>query len=152
MKWKSLAQASVLAVALAIGSIVPASAQQYEYEPGEGLHQEEWYDPSDWFKEDWATNYEADRWDNGYDDYDYGRYDTYDYDYGGDYSIGDDIDQQQWWNPADWFDERPAYNLFSDDYYDGYGYGDVGYDTDWTDNDWGYDYWNNDWDGGDDVW
>ena len=74
----------------------------YEYEPGEGLHQEEWYDPSDWFDTGEGIDYETD-WDNyyyGYDEYDdwnndysyspyygyapddpYGLYDQYEYDY-----------------------------------------------------------------------
>lgn len=32
---------------LALGA-VPALAQDWEYESDEGLHEEEWYDPSDW--------------------------------------------------------------------------------------------------------
>ena len=36
-------------------------AQEYEYEADEGLHQEEWYDPSDWFDyEDGSVDYEED--------------------------------------------------------------------------------------------
>ncbi|MHC1762775.1 MAG: hypothetical protein AB9869_00505 [Verrucomicrobiia bacterium] len=34
----------------------------------------------------------------------------------------DGYDQQQWWNPGDWFDDQPQYNLFSDRYWnDTYG-------------------------------
>lgn len=74
---------------------------EFEYEPGEGLHEEEWYDPSDWFNDNGNVDYEYDggSWDYGYyDDYgegyddawgdDYGMgYDTYGYDYG----YGDDL-------------------------------------------------------------
>lgn len=63
---------------------------ELEYEPGEGLHEEEWYDPSDWIDFDEGVEYE-----NDYDDYEYGYYDDdygdddwfYDYyDYGYDYA------------------------------------------------------------------
>lgn len=37
-------------------------------------------------------------------------------------------DQQQWWNPGDWFDDKPQYNLYTDEYWsDTY---DGTYDTD----------------------
>lgn len=39
---------------------------EYEYEAGEGVHEEEWYDPSDWFNDDGRVANETD-----YDDYDY---------------------------------------------------------------------------------
>ena len=59
--------------------------------------------------------------------------------------VGDGYDQQQWWNPGDWFDDQQQYNLFSDDYYDysNTGYGDGYYDNDWFDND---EYWGDAWD------
>ena len=46
----------------------------------------------------------------------------------------DNYDQQQWWNPGDWFDDQQQYNLYSDPYwndtYDGHydtdDYGDYG--------------------------
>lgn len=84
----------------------------------------------------------------------YDPVDTYDYGW------GDGYDQQQWWNPADWFDDTPdSFNWDYDnswDDYDWYGeaYGPDRYDYDWnysgypyhywdhdyTDNDYGYDY------------
>ena len=63
--------------------------EDLEYEPGEGLHEEEWYDPSDWIDFDEGIEYEYDDYD-----YEYGYYDDayadddwfYDYyDYGYDY-------------------------------------------------------------------
>lgn len=59
----------VFAARLALGPIVvalwiaispPISGQEYEYEPGEGLHQEEWYDPSDWVDTTEGVDYEDD--------------------------------------------------------------------------------------------
>lgn len=44
---------------------VEVEAEQYEYEPGEGYHEQEWYDPSDWFGTGQDTDYEYD------DDYDF---------------------------------------------------------------------------------
>ncbi len=49
----------------------------YEYETDEGLHEQEWYDPSDWFDTDNGIDYEYD-YDPFYSDYDY--YDPYYYD------------------------------------------------------------------------
>ena len=51
----------------------------YEYEADEGLHEQEWYDPSDWFDVEDGIDYESDWWDartsDPYDPYDYDRYD-----------------------------------------------------------------------------
>ena len=63
--------------------------EEYEYESGEGLHQEEWYDPSDWFDNDQGVDYERDDW--GFDNYDgqeerqndWGSEYEYEYDYDG---------------------------------------------------------------------
>jgi hypothetical protein len=59
-------------------------AEQYEWEAGEGYHEQEWYDPSDWFN--WGSDFEIenDGWfsggyyDDGYYDDDW-YYDYYDY-------------------------------------------------------------------------
>lgn len=56
---------TVALTAALIGLGAPGSRAQdlddYEYEPGEGLHEEEWYDPSDWFDEEGeGIDYEAD--------------------------------------------------------------------------------------------
>ncbi len=90
--------------------------ESMEWEPGEGLHEEEWYDPSDWFDDDFDgisgpdTDYEY--------DYDYG-WTGYDYDYDGDYyaTYGDESYDGDWWYDAD----RSIYNHgYYDGYYDGY--------------------------------
>lgn len=74
---------------------------EYEYEPGEGLHQEEWYDPGDWFDTGPGVDYERD-W------YDY----TYNYPYDYDHDVfgyyGDDLYGYE-------------YDYYSDDWYDGEG-------------------------------
>ncbi len=69
------------------------AADDIEWDPTWGYHEEEWYDPSDWFNDDGVIDYEdtydydTNYWgaDNtGYDDayyYDDYWYDTYDYDY-----------------------------------------------------------------------
>ena len=55
----------LLAFAL-IPRLTTLNAQEYEYEPDEGLHQEEWYDPSDWFDDTPGIDYEEDWWDYPY--------------------------------------------------------------------------------------
>lgn len=55
-------------------------SEQYEYEPGEGYHEQEWYDPSDWFEIGRDFDYEDDDYVGGY--YGDGYYDDdwyYDY-------------------------------------------------------------------------
>lgn len=58
---------------------------ELEYEAGEGLHEEEWYDPSDWIDFDEGIEYEDDYDEYGYYDDDYADddwfYDYYDYGY-----------------------------------------------------------------------
>ncbi len=96
-----------------------------EWEPDEGFHEEEWYDPSDWFDDDFDgisgpdTDYEYDNnygWtDNGYD-YDgeyYATYNNQEYD-------------SDWWYDAD----RSIYNH---GYYDGYSDGYDSYDASYND-------------------
>jgi hypothetical protein len=59
---------------------IDVEAEQYEYEPGEGYHEQEWYDPSDWFSIGRDFDYETDSYEGGY--YDDGYYDDdwfYDY-------------------------------------------------------------------------
>ena len=105
---KSFHRPALLASAVAVGVMLSApqpAAQEYEYEPDEGLHQEEWYDPSDWFDTTPGVDYEQDWWDTlgntwGYDAYDYNDYDYgwgYDYDYGGDdYELYEDPRNNTW--------------------------------------------------------
>lgn len=91
--WKApLRAGSVLILVGAAGVMAPppASAQEYyddiEWEAGEGYHEEEWYDPSDWFDLDEGVEYEYDFGDtygyvNDTDDWYYDYYDdSYVYD------------------------------------------------------------------------
>ena len=86
-------------------------------------------------------------------------------------SIGDEVDQQQWYNPADWWDRPPAYNYYTDEFYNertgqvgyhdyrsrswnypGSAWDDEGYwDDDWND-DLELDDWTGDFDWNDDEW
>lgn len=109
------------ALAVPLGLAPAASAQDYEYEPDEGWHEEEWYDPTDWF-DDRPYNYE----------YDYDGYGYYDSDY---YTDEDDpVDYDYWDSPYD-YDYRPLdrvrysysdyttslqHHAYLDGYYDGY--------------------------------
>ncbi len=87
---------------------------EYEWEPGEGKHVEEWYDPSDWFNQDDVTDYEelGDRYENRDDMARFAFYsDTGDMDgYSGTYG-GFDFD------------------AYYDGYYDGYNDDSFGYDS-----------------------
>jgi len=95
--------------------------EEMEWEAGEGYHEEEWYDPTDWFNEDSQISYEDDYysgnyWDDNYaytsspnwnDDTWYDTYDyTYDYNYGYDYGLDDGWDYSYpttvyTWNASD---------------------------------------------------
>lgn len=111
---------SLAAMSVGVGAptLLAQDYDDYEWNPREGVHEEEWYDPGDWFDYDTGVDYDYDWWDYnyGYSPYydDYG-YNDYDYDYGYDY---DDSDY--------------GYDY---GYYPGYGYyPDYDYDYDW---DWG---------------
>jgi hypothetical protein len=117
----------VLVTALFLAFSAPAASlaidrSEYEYEEHEGLHQEEWYDPSDWFDYDWrgGVDYESDWYD-----YTYGQYDIYDdYAYDGEY-YGDDIRgyyDDDFYEDNDFddefgFDEDYEYDYYSDEWY-----------------------------------
>jgi hypothetical protein len=62
------------AVALMVTPMSAAGQQgmqdQYEYEYDQGLHEEEWYDPSDWFSTKQDIDYEQDWYENTYQYYD----------------------------------------------------------------------------------
>jgi len=49
---KCFGRLTAIISAVALLSVPATQAQEYEYEPDEGLHEEEWYDPSDWFDRD----------------------------------------------------------------------------------------------------
>lgn len=81
----------------------------FEWETGEGIHEEEWYDPTDWFNDDSGTvDYEYD----SYDIYDPYTYDStnYDTDYHDEWDYNYDYD----YTTDDWgYDWR--YDLYADD-------------------------------------
>lgn len=105
----------ILGIALplcAVAGTATAQQDEWEWEPGEGYHREEWYDPGDWFNDDDRIDYEYD-----WDDLDY-EYDTrYD-----DEAWGQDFGWYYAWDPVDdtwdrrygWHDARYEYQ--SDDY------------------------------------
>ena len=85
---------------------VEVEEQAYEWEPGEGYHEEEWYDPSDWFDDDDSVDYE--------DDYNWGygtgyNFDGYDYDHYNDYT-------------SDFYEDDVYRDRYTDNYYDNYDY------------------------------
>jgi hypothetical protein len=93
-------------------------AEEYEWNPREGLHEEEWYDPGDWFDYDTpGVDYDYDWWNYPYYGYDYDTYyDPYDYDY--------DYDDD--------FYEPYTYDYDYDNYFDDYGYETYGFSDDYT--------------------
>lgn len=166
--------AMVGAVGLAL-SAAPASAQYYggadrddgdlEWDPTWGLHEEEWYDPSDWFDDDTGVDvedvggygygmyddgspyygdygsYDTPGSGTGYGYYDVGPYDPYDFGaYDTDYGYGR-YDYGTVGYTDDWYDDD-----FMDDWYDGgsfddyddYGAYSAGVYEDWRDDDYGY--------------
>ena len=81
---------AIAASLLLVAAAVPrATAQdndtEYEWDPTWGLHEEEWYDPSDWFNDDGKVDIE-DTGSLGYDNNYYGDSFWTDYGYYGDYS------------------------------------------------------------------
>lgn len=107
--------------------ILAQETWEYEWEEGEGYHEEEWYDPSDWFDVPGeGISYENGWTDYGYyDDYYYDDYYDYGYDTGYDY-YDDTWTNGEYYNGDDWFDT--GYDYYTDDWYD--------YDdsfTDWYD-------------------
>ncbi len=105
---------------------------EWEYEADEGLHHEEWYDPTDWWDQERGVSYERDWWDYDYDDYDYGYND-----YGNDdwYDNND-----RWYNGDTWYGADVGYG------YNGLGYDDYGYGYDYDQGDgWEYSYYTDDW-------
>lgn len=91
--------------------------EDLEYEPGEGLHEEEWYDPSDWFDVSPGISYENDGYygDSYWYDDDYYSDDYYDYD---EYGYDDDYfyDRRSWYDEDyytnDWWDGRDFYEWY----------------------------------------
>jgi hypothetical protein len=105
-------------------STAPAPSQAdeaWEWDPTRGYHEEEWYDPSDWFDDDTGIDYEDDYYGTYWDDwrYDYTGYDYDPYDadvYDGTYvdeydDYGyDDYDYGYDYYTGDWYDDEPDFD------------------------------------------
>lgn len=90
-KWKNSGLVTAAAMALLPLSSTAQLTADYEYEPGEGYHQEEWYDVGDWFdgggyEEMYSAGYDDPYYDSNYwettgmSSWDGAWYDSYDYD------------------------------------------------------------------------
>lgn len=100
---RNLALAGIAACAVAVPQAI--ADDEYEWDPAWGMHEEEWYDPSDWFNEDSQISYE----DYGHDDpyytdsywnsYDY--YGDYGYDCTGYEPVNTGYDSYYQWSPDD---------------------------------------------------
>lgn len=106
------------------GRLEDINSQEYEWEPGTGYHEEEWWDPSDWFDTSPGVDYEETgyygSWFGDNDDYDYDGYSAYGFDdtY---YPYNDSMYGRG--NVDGWrYDSIGNYD--SIDYDDGYGYRD----------------------------
>ena len=113
--------AALVAVAFLVQPVA-TMAQDYEYEPGEGLHEEEWYDPSDWFDVDDDIDYEYDWYDYTYNypyvydyDDDYGYWDPYEdeWEYGDDDFVWDD-DWEYDYYTEEWWEDEPDFDVWYD--------------------------------------
>lgn len=100
---RNAAVAGTLAFAFALPNAI--ADDDYEWDSTWGLHEEEWYDPSDWFNGDDEIDYEDDGYDDSYfSDSSWSSYDYYG-DYGYNYTnydpstIGYDYYYQ--WSPED---------------------------------------------------
>jgi hypothetical protein len=117
---------------------------EWEWEADEGYHQEEWYDPGDWFNEDDFIDYERDYYlGSYYDDYDSDDMDVYD---------EEQIDEELYQDDAldnSRYDYDYDNQYDSDDTYVPYGpygfygpyYGYSYYTYDWYDDDSDFDAW-----------
>ena len=127
----------ILLALLAAGLLLsngPAAAQEYEWEPDEGLHEEEWYDPSDWGDDNDGVDYEEDLEDD--------LYNWYDVDYWDDefepYHRNRDLQRRNYGTDYDIFindshDDNYVGGIYDD--WDNFDY--VGDATEWQD-DWNY--------------
>ena len=103
---------AIAASLLLVAAAVPRAAAQdndteYEWDPTWGLHEEEWYDPSDWFNDDGKIDIE-DVGTYGYDNTYYGGpfwtdrgyYGTYGYDYNDYDTTTTGADTYSSWDPT----------------------------------------------------
>lgn len=121
MKQGNFRRLAIFAISALCASAYAGAAiadNEWEWDSSTGYHEEEWYDPSDWFNDDNDIDYEADY----YDGYDPDYYSADDYDYTSD-------DYQMYGYEGD-------DSMYYPDYY-GYDY----YTNDWYDNEPGFDSW-----------
>lgn len=108
---------AIAAVAGFAAAASPAVAQDYDYDSWEwesdlGVHEEEWYDPTDWFDDEPYDDYNLETIDYEFGEGDYdGYYDGY-YD-----GFEDDDFGYDYWD-SDWDNDYST--TYSDGYYDGY--------------------------------
>lgn len=108
--WDRARQLWVLALALALFAATPRlqADDEFEWDPTWGLHEEEWYDPSDWFNDDGMIDIE-DVGAYGYDDPYYtgtvwtdpGYYGDYGYDHEGYGTATTGQEGYAQWDPVD---------------------------------------------------
>lgn len=122
-----LGLASMLVAAAGMSVAVGQNSENWEWSPSEGYHEEEWWDPTDWFDDEPYDDAGYNTYDYEYDDY----YDDYDYDYGYNYGYDNAYDPT--------FGD--TYNGYRDDY--GYYETDYGWHWDESSDDWDYG-WHND--------
>jgi hypothetical protein len=108
---RSILSSIILGLFVAAFAFAPVAGavewSEWEYEPGEGLHREEWYDPSDWFdRPGEGISYEADWWDYSYRYNDpsgyYGYYEPYGYGY---------VDRDYNYYTNEWYDDRELFDF-----------------------------------------
>lgn len=106
--WRSLAMLAALAL-MTTAAPRALAATEYEWDPTWGLHEEEWYDPSDWFNKDDGKVDIEEVGNYGYDDTwygsslwnDYGYYDAYSYDYDDYQPTYTGYDSYEQWDPVE---------------------------------------------------
>lgn len=111
---------AVAAPAIAQDTSYDYEGEHYEWEAGEGFHEEEWYDPSDWFDDDFGervVDYEDDDWFDDYDYYD-GYYDNNAYSDWDDSGLYDD----DWYEEGIYYDRDSDYDASDYRYDNRYGY------------------------------
>lgn len=150
LRKKSVSGLATLFAAVAVSMPLlssPAIADDYEWDPTYGYHEEEWYDPSDWVDPDVGVDYESEYYDDYladyYGDY-YGGYDEYIED---DEYLEDDYIEDDFAGVPEFVDGDaagvydPDYDVLDDDGLVDTWYGDNYYTEDWYDDEAGFNTW-----------
>jgi hypothetical protein len=135
--WTASVRTVGAALALSLVALPAPAQEEWEWEAGEGYHQEEWYDPTDWMNEDGMVSYEYDDGTTTYEPYEIDSDvvvydDEWEYGYHYDYAQGDwDWGWHYEYNTAD-LDYEYHYDELDDDWDYGYHYDEFEYYTaDW---------------------